>query len=171
MSFVNKYLPYQKHRFHSSLAIEELITRLDLIVENDPIKRKRNFFGKVKTNKEYEGAVFINGFRINGIIDTKNSFLPDIYGSFEETNGETEVTIILKLQLPVMLLSGLIMSMLVVLCFVIIPILIFETGFEAHMIIYYLILAGTYAFMILPFKTQCYDSLKLLKSIFKIENE
>jgi hypothetical protein len=73
-----KYLPFEHIIYSTNLSEEEVITRLSGCVE------PKKFGFRKRSDKEYEGYIYENGFEINRIIKNRNSFDPDISGIFRK---------------------------------------------------------------------------------------
>lgn len=86
-----KYLPFERIIYRTNLSEQEVITRLSSFVE------PRKFgFGR-NPIKEYEGSVNNNSFEIQKVIKNRNSFLPQISGTIQKNNGETQIKITMQL--------------------------------------------------------------------------
>ncbi|AZA82823.1 hypothetical protein C1637_23620 [Chryseobacterium lactis] len=86
-----KYLPFERITYRTDLSEQEVMARLSGFVEP-----KKYGFGNIHT-KEYEGSVGDKHFEINRIIKGRNSFIPQINGNIQKSNGETQINITMKL--------------------------------------------------------------------------
>ena len=89
-------LPYQNIVYNTRLTREEILERL-----NNAIEPKRGLslsvFKKRPNRKDYEGQVDRNGFKIQRVIQYRNSFLPQITGTFQRGRTGNEVLVKLRL--------------------------------------------------------------------------
>lgn len=88
-----KYLPFEHLIYQTNLSEKEVIVKL-----SDYMQTKRNRF-KFNGNptKEYEGFINGNSFEINRIIKNRNSFLPQITGTIQRNNNETQIEVKMRL--------------------------------------------------------------------------
>lgn len=90
-----KYLPFENITYQTKLDSEEILNRIDKIIE--PKKAFRGLFGN-RNHKPYEGSINGKSFNITRIIGYKNSFLPRIKGSInQKRDGKTEINIKMRL--------------------------------------------------------------------------
>jgi len=91
-----KFLPYERFVLETSLSPTEVLDRI-----SGSIQPPKHFFrpGFLKQKgKLYEGAIiFPNKFKINRLINYRNSFLPVIHGLVEVKNEKTEVAVAMRL--------------------------------------------------------------------------
>lgn len=78
-----KFLPFENITYKSQLDSEEILRRIDGIIEPERTFRLTGVFGSQEPNR-YEGSITENSFSIMRIISYKNSFLPRIKGVVEE---------------------------------------------------------------------------------------
>lgn len=169
MKSILNYLPYQKHIIHSKLNIDEIRSRIENLVETDPKKRKRNFFtSRANTTKEYEGIILSDGFLINRIIRTRNSYLPDIAGRFESFQNGTIITLILKPDSINLIVSAIIFLGFLAVSIIIVPLGIIEQGFQLPMLIPFFCVLFTYLIITIPFKRECKKSMQTFHLLFEI---
>lgn len=155
-----KYLPFERITYRTNLSEQEIITRLSGFVEP-----KKFSFSKTST-KEYEGAINDNSFEINRIINYRNSFLPQIIGTFQKGNYGTQIEVTVKLHVFVFLFlivwCGFVMFFLISLCVV-----------QQKISIVFLVPVGmllfVYALTMLGFKIESKKSKEFLKKSFEAE--
>lgn len=92
-----KYLPFERITYKTNLSEQEVLTRLSGFVEPKKFGLGKNYI------KEYEGSVRNNSFEISRVIQYRNSFLPDINGIIQKNNDGTEIQVIMKLNLFVLI--------------------------------------------------------------------
>ena len=92
-----KYLPYEHITYKTNLSEQEVLTRLSGFVEPKKFGLGRNYI------KEYEGSIDNNSFEISRVIQYRNSFLPDINGIIQKNNNGTEIQVIMRLNLFVLI--------------------------------------------------------------------
>lgn len=88
-----KYLPFEHLIYTTNLSEQDVIR---ILSENVGAKRKP-FASNNGSTKEYEGVIYDNSFEINRIIKNRNSFLPQITGTIQENNYETQIEVKMKL--------------------------------------------------------------------------
>ena len=108
-------LPYQNIVYNTRLTREELLIRLKESVEP---KRGLSFnaIKKQKNRKAYEGQLDQDGFKIQRVIQYRNSFLPQITGNFQRGRTGNEVHVKLRLNLFVLIFISLWMGGVTVAC-------------------------------------------------------
>ncbi|MGE8554489.1 MAG: hypothetical protein ACN6OB_11230 [Chryseobacterium jejuense] len=87
-----KYLPFEHIIYNTDLSEEEVITRLSGFVEPE------KFGSRKRSDKEYEGYLYENGFEINRIIKNRNSFAPDISGLIQKNNNGAQIEVKMRLK-------------------------------------------------------------------------
>jgi hypothetical protein len=86
------FLPWENIEYKTSLSKDEIINRINNIVE------PKGIFGifllkKYSYGKPYEGEVYENGFKIKRITFYMNSFKPIILGNIIENRNQTIINI------------------------------------------------------------------------------
>jgi hypothetical protein len=105
------FVPYENIIFESDLSYDEIIKRIENIIEP-----KRSLFSRLfKKNNEktYEGELFENVFKINRIILYRNSFIPIIYGTIISDCNKTIINIKMKLHIIVKIFMSIWLSFFV----------------------------------------------------------
>ena len=91
-----KYLPFENITYQTKLDSEEILKRINEIIEPKKTFRMTGIFGS-SDHKPYEGSVNGNSFSITRIIGYRNSFLPRIKGSIKKDFGKTVVNVKMRL--------------------------------------------------------------------------
>jgi len=92
-----KLLPYEKLVYTSDLAVPEIMHRLQL--QTEPLQLIRiNLFTK-PSGKKFEGKVMKNSFKIQRIINYRNSFLPIINGKVESDILGSTINLVMQLNM------------------------------------------------------------------------
>jgi hypothetical protein len=86
-------LPFENYRFISKLSKDEILLRLNDLIEPETFFR----FDYRDTSKYYKGKLVGNKFYIMRIIDYRNSFQPKIIGKIQE--GPDGIVIYIKMRL------------------------------------------------------------------------
>jgi hypothetical protein len=92
-----KYLPFENITYKSNLNSEEIIKKIDEIIEPKKAFSVSGIFGNNKNNKPYEGNIVGNSFNITRLISYRNSFLPKIKGIIEKDYDGTKVNIKMRM--------------------------------------------------------------------------
>lgn len=107
-------LPFENYKIITNLKPEKIVEKL---IANVKPKREISFsFKPVEITKPYQGEVYKTGFKINRCIDYRNSFLPEITGTFSTFLGKTEVNISMRLFTLVKVFAILWLSVVGVVC-------------------------------------------------------
>jgi hypothetical protein len=89
------FLPVEDYTLTTKLSVDEVQSRIQY---NTNPKVDMGFFAsKTNSSKPYEGLVTGSSFKINRIINYRNSFLPVITGTISNYAGRTEVKINMRL--------------------------------------------------------------------------
>ena len=91
-----KYLPFENITYHTKLESEEILKRINEIIEPQKTFRMTGIFGS-SNHRPYEGNVNGNSFSMTRIIGYRNSFLPRINGKIEKDFRKTEVNVKMRL--------------------------------------------------------------------------
>ncbi len=88
------FFPYKKASIITNKSAHEVIG----IIRNNTSERV--LFSLFRSYKSYfEGEVTDNGFKINRVIRYRNSFLPIIIGTLDNTCGKTQINLKMRLHL------------------------------------------------------------------------
>ena len=88
-------LPFENYTIITHLKAEEIVEKL--IANVQPTRGSSFTLNPVEITKRYEGEVYKNGFKIKRCIDYRNSFIPEISGSFSTIATNTEINISMRL--------------------------------------------------------------------------
>lgn len=159
-------LPYQNIVYNTRLTREELVERL-----NDAVEPKRGLsfsaFKKQKNRKDYEGQVDRNGFKIQRVIQYRNSFLPQITGIFQRGRTGNEVLVKLRLNAFVLVFISLWMGGVAMACLSIIFAMGSAGGIGYFSLIPFGMLLFGYLLTTLTFNYEANKSKKDLQEILK----
>jgi len=86
------FLPWENIEFKTNLTKEEIINRLNNVVEPKGVFGIY-FLKKYSYGKPYDGEIYENGFKIKRITIYWNSFKPIIIGNIIENNEERTISI------------------------------------------------------------------------------
>ena len=86
-----KILPFDIFVIHTEKSIPEIKKKLNEHIDD------KHVFNFLYSNKQYEGEIYENGFKVSRIISYRNSFLPVLHGSFKENKKGTDIIIKMKL--------------------------------------------------------------------------
>lgn len=94
----SRFLPYEKYTIHTRLSEEEVVKRLQSIIEyRNPFTL--NIFKTASAYRSYEGKISEKTFKMSRIISYRNSFLPVIKGTVSTYLDKTEVAVSMQLVL------------------------------------------------------------------------
>ncbi|GAA5101790.1 hypothetical protein GCM10023210_42070 [Chryseobacterium ginsengisoli] len=153
-----KYLPFEHLIYKTDLSEKEAIKKL-----SDCIETKKRRFGNA-SNKEYEGFINENSFEINRIIRYRNSFLPQITGTVQRNNSETEIEIKMRLNLLVLVFMIFWCSFVI---FFLIAVLTQAEKISVAIFIPFFMLSFAYLLTMFGFKSESKKSKEDLKKIFE----
>jgi hypothetical protein len=158
-----KYLPFEHLIYKTDLTEKEAIKKL-----SDYIEAKRSsFIFNNKSTKEYEGFINKNSFEINRIIKNRNSFLPQIMGTIQTSNDETQIEVKMRLHWAV---SGfLIFWCLGILVSIIHDILNSSEKISIEFLIPILMLVFAYLLTMYGFKSESKKAKEDLRKIFEVK--
>ncbi len=164
-----KYLPFENIIYQTKLDSEEILKRINEVVEPKKTFRKTSFFGKSNNHKPYEGSVNRNSFKMSRIIEYRNSFLPIIKGDIEKQVSETKINVKMRLH-------PFIFGFILIWCggvgfgFLIILAESIKKGvFQPFILIPFVMLLFAYGMTMLGFKSESIKSKKYLAKLFDAE--
>ena len=105
-----KYLPIENITYQTKLDYEEVLNRLNKVVE--PVKNivEGEFFKKEhllkSEDKPYKGSINGNSFSISRIVYARKPFLPRISGVIQKDSNGTKVNIKMRLHSFIMIFCG-----------------------------------------------------------------
>jgi hypothetical protein len=97
-----KFLPYERMKIHTALSSEEVLKRLDKVIEPERASYSRLFEANTKP---YQGSIVGSHFEISRIIGYKNSFLPVIEGDVQTENSGCFIYITMQPQILLLLVT------------------------------------------------------------------
>ncbi len=164
-------LPYENYTITTHLKPEEIVEKL---IANVQPKREISFsFKPVQITKLYEGAVYKTGFRISRCIDYRNSFLPEISGSYSTFLGKTDINISMRLFTLVKVFAILWLGVVGVICLGTILAYIFLSNTQskiqfspAILVPFGMFIFGSLLFTI-PFKIESKKAKEFLDKLFE----
>ncbi|MFP3598116.1 hypothetical protein [Chryseobacterium sp. SIMBA_029] len=155
-----KYLPFEHIVYTTNLSKRDIIKRLSDCMET----KGSGFTSNNKSTKEYEGFIDDHHFEMNRIIRNRNSFLPQISGSIQENNNETQIEVKMKLHVFVLIFLVFWCSFIL---FFLTTILIAVEKISFDVLIPIGMLLFAYALSMFGFKTESMRSKEDLKKIFE----
>ncbi len=178
---INKYLAFERHKIETKFDPEEVIKRIDNNIEPKQYFRSKSWSWinlGIESIKEFEGKAKDNRFRINRIINYRNSFQPIITGTISKDKNLTEINIEMQLNDFIMIFMSLWLLVfgLASLIFPYVAIVNYKTSMQ-HPAIFLLVLIPTgmftigYFMMIQPFRHECKIALNFIKEILEIPIE
>ena len=159
-----KYLPFENFVLTTSLPVEEVRNRL-----------ANNIGPGGKTSKPYEGSIVNNTFKINRIINYRNSFLPVITGEISQDWGKTEIKIKMKPSVFTLIFMAVWLGTVGIACIVILVAAIltlpdiFQQNFSPAILIPFGLFIFGYLLVTLGFKYESSTSKEFLKTLFEAE--
>ncbi len=167
-----KYLPFENITYQTKLETEEILNRINEIIEPKKTFRMTGIFGS-SDHKPYEGSINGNTFNLTRIISYRNSFLPRIKGDIVKDFGRTKVNVKMRVNTFVIVfmfiwLGGVGIGCLAVLASG------FKFGgqnFEPMTLIPFGMLIFGYALVTGGFKYESLKSKKYLAELFEAEIE
>lgn len=163
-----RYLPFENIIYETELEPEEVLKRINGIVEPKKNFRNTGLLGN-NSHKPYEGNVYGNIFNINRIIRYRNAFLPRIKGTIEKGTGLTIVKVKMNLH-PFVLVFMFIWCGGVVLPFSALLLLSIKNGiFDPAILILLLMLLLGCGLTIAGFKYESIKSKHYLAELFEAE--
>lgn len=158
-----KYLPFERIIYRTNLTQQEIIKRL-----SDFVEPKTFSFGK-KTIKDYEGSVDTDSFDISRVINYRNSFLPQIYGTIQKNNDRTEIQVTMSLN-GIVFLFTIVCCLMATFSFVIVLMKgIRDKEITVEFFIPLIMLLFMYGLTMVCFKIESKKSKEYLKNIFEAE--
>ena len=91
-----KYLPFENITYRTKLDSEQILMKIDEVIEPEKTFRLTGVFGN-SDHKSYEGSINGNSFKMTRIISYKNSFLPRIKGTVEKDFNGAKVKVKMRL--------------------------------------------------------------------------
>lgn len=164
---MSKYLPKEDLVFFSPLKKEEVLVRLANILEPEKIFRIRFLGLGRQAGKFYEGWITNDSFDMRRIIGYKNSFLPRISGTVEDTSGGSLIHVKMRLQVFVLIFMIVWMSLAGLAAVICTMVLIKSTVFEPFLLIPIGMFVFGYALSMGAFKYESRRTKEDLKHFFE----
>ena len=165
-----KYLPFENISYSSQLDPEEILKRINEIIEPKKTFRMAGFFGNNK-HKPYEGNTNGMAFNITRIIGYRNSFLPRIEGLIEKDFQGTKIGIKMRLHSFVMVFMFIWLGAVGLTCLACLTALLNNKDFEPLTLIPFGMLIFGYGLLTAGFKYESLKSKKYLAQLFEAEIE
>ena len=162
-----KFVPYEKITYKTKLEYNEIVKRIQDMIE--PKKIIRLIKGNAK--KAHEGKTWENGFAMNRIMTFTNVFSPAIYGTMTKENDGTRIDIKLKLQPMVIAVSIIWLGVVAYILFSSLINLIVNGVSNKNVTTALLVLAIGYIMMIGAFKSEGGKDKDRLKELLEAEIE
>lgn len=162
-----KYLPAEDITYKTKLTATTLVQRL-----KDSIEPERAFrFGlfQRRETKPYQGKVVGNSFNISRIISYRNSFLPRISGSIENTSGGSLIKVKMRLHVAVIIFMCIWGGIVGAVGFLFLSQAFGSTDFDPMTLIPLGMLVVFYVVIMLAFKYESNQSKADLQSLFEAE--
>ncbi len=104
-TFKDYLIPYFSHTYKSALSKDEILGRIKSRTEPSRMFRAKGLFASNEATKLYEGAVTLNGFKINRISNKKKNYKSSVViGELSGSNQNTVVKVKIRLNLLLILL-------------------------------------------------------------------
>lgn len=168
-----KLLPFENITYKTRLKEDEVIKRLEAIVDNGP--RKIVFtgilsaFNSPKSDYQYYGKTGERTFKLQRIITYRNSFLPNIKGTIEDDFVGTTIKVKMRLNISAMVFMCIWCGAVGFACVFISGQMISEAKFDPAGLIPFGMLLFAYGLVMGGFKYESNKSKKDLKQLFEAE--
>ena len=167
-----KYLPFENITYQTKLETEEILNRINEIIEPQKTFRMTGIFG-CSDHKPYEGNINGNTFNMTRIIRYRNSFLPRIKGGIVKDFGRTKVNVKMRVHTLVIVFMLIWLGGVGIGCIAVLA-SGFKFGgqnFEPMTLIPFGMLIFGYALVTGGFKYESLKSKKYLAELFEAEIE
>lgn len=169
-----KYLPFENFVLTTQLSVDEVRKLLTEKVEH---KQYSWIDSAPKTNKPYTGEITSETFRMNRIINYRNSFLPQISGRYKKNYNGTQIQIKMQLNGGVKIFMAIWLGLVGIVCIVIFAVMLitikklFKEGFSPPVLIPYGMFVGGYGLVMIGFKMESRLSKNFLISLLNAKEE
>ncbi len=166
-------LPFEKYILRTSLSKEEVLKKIADNIQQEQ-KLKISFLGE-DFSKPYSGKIIDNTFSMSRNINYRNSFLPFIKGSILNSNGKTEINIIMRPILPVLIFISIWMSIVGIVCISILTVGILNFNefsineFSPAILIPFGMFLFGFLLTYFAFKTESKITKQFLENLLKVE--
>ncbi|UZR99719.1 hypothetical protein [Chondrinema litorale] len=165
-TLIMKYLPLEDITYQTKLNTNEIVDRLNEVVEPKKTFRMNGFFGNSE-HKPYEGSIHNMSFKINRIIGYRNSFIPIITGTLEEEMNGTKVNVKMRLHSFVIVFMFIWFGGVGIASLAVISYYLNNENFEPMSLIPFGMLIFGYAMVLGGFKYESIKSKKYLAELFE----
>ena len=163
-----KYLPFENITYTTKLDSEEILNRLNNIIEPRKTFRNNGIFGGGH-HKPYEGSINGASFSVTRIINYRNSFLPKINGAVEKDLDGTKINVRMRLHLFVIIFMAIWLIGVGIGCLAFIFTMLDNNKFEPMIFIPFGMLLFGYALVTGGFKYESKKTKKDLAQLFESE--
>ena len=91
-----KFLPFENITYKSRLSQEEVLKKLNEIMDTETVSTVFGIFSKNSASKAFKGTIDGNSFQMTRVISYRNSFLPVITGVIEKDFGHSNIYVKMK---------------------------------------------------------------------------
>jgi hypothetical protein len=165
-----KYLPFENITYHTKLDTEEILNKINEIIEPKKTFRMTGIFGS-SDHKPYEGNINENSFDITRIIGYRNSFLPRIKGNIIKDFGRTKVNVKMRVHTFVIVFMFIWFGGVGIGCLAVLASMFGNQNFEPMTLIPFGMLIFGYALITGGFKYESIKSKKYLAELLEAEIE
>ncbi len=166
-----KFLPFENITYKSRLSQEEILKRLEEVVDTENQSKFKSVFSKKTTDKPFSGTIDGNTFRISRIISYRNSFLPVITGMIEKDFGHTKIYVKMKPALFVIVFMSFWLGIVGIVAIGVLVAMIYSHRFEPPSLIPIGMFIFGIALTLGGFKSESIPTKKRLAKIFEASVE
>ena len=161
------FIPFVSLQLRTKLSIENVIEKLDSIIE----LKKFTLFGNLGYSKSFRGELFENGFlMIRNSILYQNSFMPVIKGKISRESGYTVINIFMRMNLFVIIFMGFWLTIpLLLTCKSLFDLLIHHDGSLLTCFFPMVLFVFGYILMMVSFTYENKKAQKILKELLSTE--
>jgi hypothetical protein len=166
------FLPFDNFKLQTKLTVAEVQSRLSNSIE--PKKNFRFSFNNKRT-KPYEGEVIGTSFKINRIINYRNSFLPVIIGEISSRLDKTEISVRMRPVIAVLIFMSFWLGVVGLVCLGILIaaiaqfIQLLQHGFSPMILIPFIMFAFGYTLITFGYRIEAQKSKDFLKTLLEAE--
>ncbi len=162
-----KYFPSENYLLSTKLSVDEIRTKI-----SEQIVPKKLFmlslFGE-RTTKPYEGTLTQEGFRINRILQGRNSWRPTITGKITKDTIGTKIQINMRMITIIEVVMFVFLGMFGFLFICLTYVSISKGNFKGETLGIFLFFILLYVIMTVSFKYESLKSKKFLVELFEAE--
>jgi hypothetical protein len=163
-----KYLPFENITYRSILDQQEVLKRIEEIIEPPKTLSLSDIFGN-NDHRPYKGSTTGNSFSMTRIINYKNSFLPRIIGVIEEDHSGTRINVKMRLHKIVFAFMLLWLGVAGIVCLGVFATMFGDQDFAPQSLIPFAMFLFGYALVTGGFKYESIKSRKYLAELFEAE--